>query len=474
MKKKVLLLLSTVLLVCLMSLPVMGRTFTKGSTAVASVTPYSTKTTYNYSYTQADSLNESDYGVVVPIKINSTGYFEVTGTMKAPQQNISTEVELFTDAACTKKPSDTLWCYLSGTSLSQTAYSYLAKGTYYLRISSDPYSSVTTFTNSGTVGLKFVSNADRSLANKTAAIISNKATGTFLKISVPYSGTITVTGTKGTSVCLYNSSKKMISYEYNTLGDDNGNKQTFTVGKGTYYIRTKNSAHVYWAYYTFAGNPTWKSGKTYSITPAYNQYYYAKFKPSKSGYLTLKYSGSYNTYMTLCNSSKKALTKEVYASKGYNDQKAVFAVKKNTTYYLKIKSSYGSKFTIKPTFTSVTEKSGSKISKAVSIKKGKTAKGLILPNSSTKDYYKLVVSKAQKVSIKITGKVYAGTVKVTIYSDKKMKKSLGSVSLYGGSSSGTYKLYTLGSSKLRKGTYYIKVERKDSKSNGYYTIKWNK
>ncbi len=188
----------------------------------------------------------------------------------------------------------------------------------------------------------------------------------------------------------------------------------------------------------------------------------------------MSYGGKYSAYVTLCNYKKQALSKEVFVSSYSGSKSVVFAVNKNTTYYFKVNSSSGSRFALKTSFTTVSEKSGSKVSKAVSIKKGKTAKGLILPGSSTKDYYKIVVSKSQKVSLKFTGKACTGTIRINVYSDKKLKRWVGTVYCNGASYSTTRRVYTLGSSKLRKGTYYIQVERSDSKTNGYYSIQWLK
>ncbi len=475
MKKRLLILMTTIMLVCLMGLTVMAASVKRGTTEVKSITPTTTSTTYNYSFDQNDSYKDNYYGVVIPVTVTSSGYLEVVGTLNAASTEKDVTFNLYKDQACTTKPSDSIWCWLDEDDLTDDDDAYLAAGTYYLCISSTLYDDEPQFTNYGTFSMKFVSNADRSLANNTTTYISKKDNGTYLKISTPQAGYVTVKGTKSTYVSLHNSSKQILSEEYNSLNDGNSCMATFAVNKGTYYIRTKSYSDIYNVSYTFSQDPTWTASKSYTLTPAdKKQYIYAKFKPTKSGYVTLNYSGKYSVYITLCDSKKKALSDQAYVSNYSGYKSAVFAVNKNTTYYFKVNASTGSKFTFKTAFTTVSEKSGSKVSKAVSIKKGKTAKGLILPGSSTKDYYKIVVSKDQKVSLKFTGKACTGTIRINVYSDSKLKRWVGTVYCNGASYSTTRKVYTSGSSKLRKGTYYIQVERSNSKTNGYYSIQWLK
>ena len=185
-----------------------------------------------------------------------------------------------------------------------------------------------------------------------------------------------------------------------------------------------------------------------------------------TGCITLTTELGFSGYVTLCNSSKKVLTRECLLSGGSKSYAKVgFAVNKNSTYYLRLRSPeyiFGINYSIQ----AVKEKSGSKVSKAVSFKKGKKVRGLVLPGESKKDYYAIKLTKAQSVKLKMSGTVSSGGITVKIYSDKKLKKQVASATLA--------KKGVSISKKLKKGTYYIVVQRKDSLSNGNYTINWAK
>ncbi len=268
MKKRLLILMTTIMLICLMGLTVMAASVKRGTTEVKSITPTITKTVYNYSFTQSDTLEKNNYGVVIPVTITSSGYLEVVGTLNAASTKKDVSFNLYTDQACTKKPSDSLWCWLYEDRLTDDDGVYLAAGTYYLRVSSSFYGDEPQLTNYGTFSLRFVSNADRNLPNNTATYISKKDSGTYLKIYTPQAGYITVRGTKSTYVSLYNSSKRLLSESYNSLNSENGCMATFAVSKGTYYIKTKNYTDIYCVAYAFSQEPTWKASKSYTLTPA--------------------------------------------------------------------------------------------------------------------------------------------------------------------------------------------------------------
>lgn len=125
-------------------------------------------------------------------------------------------------------------------------------------------------------------------------------------------------------------------------------------------------------------------------------------------------------------------------------------------------------------FYKVTEsKYGSKKSKAASMKKTKTKKGLIVANKKKTHWYKFKNPKLQKVKVIISTSINGGGkyggIKVTLY-DKR--GTIGSRIIYPDTAKTILKPYTLGkNNRLVKGTYKIKIESYKT-GNGYFTVKW--
>ena len=96
----------------------------------------------------------------------------------------------------------------------------------------------------------------------------------------------------------------------------------------------------------------------------------------------------------------------------------------------------------------------------------------MITNAKKTHWYKFKNKKLQKVSVVIDTKISkgssAGGLKVTIY-DKK--RQLYTRKLYPNAKPLTVKLSSPGKKKLKKGTYYIKVESYNG-GNGYFTVKW--
>lgn len=240
---------------------------------------------------------------------------------------------------------------------------------------------------------------------------------------------------------------------------------------GTYYIglysnKGYNTTYTYYAlaaaiFYNGA-NRTLSNGKQIAVGQEDGQTNYFKFTAVNSGYITTygdKSAGYYQ--VALCNSSKKALSGNTYLR--YNP---TYGVKKGTTYYIKVVSSYNSNggYTFKATNTKISEKSGSKKSKAVTIKKSATKKGTIVAGSSQADWYKFKLTSKKSVKIYFKGRTN-DQLKITVY---KGSKKIGSSTLYYNDTSCTLS----SNGKLSKGTYYIKIQRVNSKSSGWYSLKW--
>ncbi len=203
------------------------------------------------------------------------------------------------------------------------------------------------------------------------------------------------------------------------------------------------------------------NGQTIAVGQKKAQTNYFQFKAPYTGYLQTAGDSSASSYkVTLCNSSKKALSGANYLS--YNP---TYGVTKGKTYYIKVVSSVNTKgaYTFKVTSKKITEKSGKKKSKAVTVKKKKTKKGTIQAGSAQDDWYKFKLTKSQKVKISLTtGSNDA--LKVIVY---KGGKKIGTRTIYRNS-----KGYVRSLGKWPKGTYYIQMKRANKKSSGYYTLKW--
>ncbi len=230
--------------------------------------------------------------------------------------------------------------------------------------------------------------------------------------------------------------------------------------------------------YPAGGTPT--KGKTFrGASPDNNGVSYYKVTAPGNGYLTVSFpermSDYSSFYIKLMNSKKNSLFTNfefVSSSKAY---KTTIGVAKGT-YYIAVKNSddaYG----MKVSFTSVKENSGTTKSKAKSIYKGNTKKGIITVTQSENsgDWYKFKISKTQYVKftfkVKANGGGNYGGLKAEFYQSGK-SYSFGSFSCYN-EEGRKIQLYTYGKgNKLAPGTYYIKV-KKYSGGNGYYTLKWN-
>lgn len=190
---------------------------------------------------------------------------------------------------------------------------------------------------------------------------------------------------------------------------------------------------------------------------------YFKFKAPKTGYLRVTGESAASSYqVALCNNSKKALSGDTYFSRV-----PTYGVTKGKTYYIRIAANYNSaggyKFNVKS--AGISEKSGKTRAKAVNVKKGKTVKGTIQAGSSQADWYKFKLTGKKKVTISLTtGSNDA--LKVIVYKGGKQVGN-GSRTIYNNAEG---KLYS--TTKWSKGTYYIQIKRANSKSSGYYTLKW--
>lgn len=245
------------------------------------------------------------------------------------------------------------------------------------------------------------------------------------------------------------------------------------LSEGTYYtLKIKgngsNSDLHFSVTYAPAGG-TLTRGVTYYGASPKETYYYYKVTAPKTGYFTVSLTdvetGS-ETYVKLLNSTKKTISSSVRLTSSTR-----YGVNKGT-YYIAVKSTskvYG----IKASLTTVTEsKAGTTRSKASRIYKGATKKGIITASQSSKiaDWYKFTISKSQKVYLDVTTRIGKGQLRIAVY--KSGKTANCGARLYDKNySEGTIMPYTSKyTKKLSAGTYYVKIEKKNS-GNGYYKIR---
>ena len=222
----------------------------------------------------------------------------------------------------------------------------------------------------------------------------------------------------------------------------------------------------------------------------YDKYYYIKIKPSKTGIITFTDDFTHSYSVALCNASKKVVSVgNNYGQTGdffsygsaYKWQTFInYGVKKGTTYYIKIKGGSteranlqtGTPFvgTVKWTNKSVKPaKSGKSKKKAVTLKKGKKVKGLIVAGDKKGKWYK-IKSNYKQTKITCSAKNCNGAIvaEVMYKSGGKWQKMKCS-GVRSDSPSRSVVIY----STKKKNTYYVKVhpEKKDS---GVYYLSWKK
>lgn len=261
--------------------------------------------------------------------------------------------------------------------------------------------------------------------------------------------------------------------EYSVIRAGNSAERIFTIpSAGRYYIgvySTIPSANtvlqtvVAGAVFYNGGDRTISSGQQIAVGQKTAQTNYFAIKATSTGYLMAQGDNTAKYYkVALCDSSKKALSGESYLTNA-----PTYGVKAKKTYYLRVTSTSNSigAYLFRATNTKISEKSGKTKKKAVTIKKSKTKKGTIESGTAGKqaDWYKFKLGGKKKVNIAVTtGSNDA--IKIIVY--RGGKKIISKTAR--GNATGTIR--SVG--KWPKGTYYIKVQRGNSKSSGYYTLKW--
>lgn len=245
---------------------------------------------------------------------------------------------------------------------------------------------------------------------------------------------------------------------------------------GTYYIKVSQS---YWLDFSNVAliavnyypnkEVTLTSGLIYQVGCQDSAEYF-KYVAKSNGYVTFELFKDDNSifdtsmYVEICNSGKKSLSRQNYLYT--QDASIVFGVKKGVTYYFKVTGA-SELIAVRCTEKAVTEKSGTSRKKAKTLKQNKNTSGTIVAGDKTADWYKIKVTKSKKLTFKVSGSC-SGSFKLTLYKSNGKKWATGTTMINDVNDSDSIKT----NKKVTKGTYYIKVERSDSLSSGYYTLKW--
>lgn len=215
---------------------------------------------------------------------------------------------------------------------------------------------------------------------------------------------------------------------------------------------------------------------------ASGKYTWLKYKAGSDGYLTVKMSNPENAvssakgYIALYNgrkttplSSKSIFYNTEYGNRAYW-QEISFGLQKGEEYYIRVMAENAVK--LSRTFTKVKVKSGKTKAKAVTLKQNKAKKGLMFAGTSSADWYRFQITKSRKLRLYYNAKT-RGSFKLSVYFGKQMIMSRTI------RNTEAQRKITLALEKSGKetgmvpGAYYIKIERADSASSGFYKIKWN-
>lgn len=262
------------------------------------------------------------------------------------------------------------------------------------------------------------------------------------------------------------------SYNVVSAGSGKAEGDAFSVpAGGTYYIGVYSDISsgqdytvVSLAAYANGADRTLTDGQWAAVGQKEAQTNLFRFKASSTGYIrvdTADVDDDSSVSVTLLSSSRKALSSSADSSSS-----PVYGVKKGMTYYIRARAGYsrGGGYRIKVTDHKISEKSGSSRSKAVNIKRDSTVKGTVIAGESRSDWYKFKLSGKKSVSLTMKGATN-DKLRIAVYSGGKRIKTS---TFY----SSTESLTIRSAGKWKKGTYHIRVYRGNSRSSGWYSLKW--
>lgn len=324
-----------------------------------------------------------------------------------------------------------------------------------------------------------VTSANRTLSSGEWIAIAYKSdeNARYYKMRIEKDGHVLIRADRRLDISICGSDKGIL-YSQSSLGKENEYRASLFLKEGVYYIKTsgstvKSQGVEKWAricYYFYPdgnSNYTVKTGNKYTVRPyskATSCYY--KYVATKTGYLRVTISSEQYNLITLCNEKKTPISSEKETGK-------VFGVRKGQTYYIRVRTTEEAykneiySFTLKCTQTAISEKSGSKKSKATTIKAGKVYSGTIGAGQAEYDWYKFTLNTPQAVKLTIKTAV-SGTLLVRVIDPSDVDMTSGGFEFKGPECA---KLLE-SNGVWTAGTFYIQVLRKNKNSSGYYTLKW--
>lgn len=198
---------------------------------------------------------------------------------------------------------------------------------------------------------------------------------------------------------------------------------------------------------------------------------YYKLQVPSEGYIKIEASIG-NPSVVLYNHRKKPIEKKEFGTCwiGESDGSGYYGVKKGA-YYLKLKCS--GVYRVRYTFTPLKSKNNTKVKKAITLKRGKKAKGCILYGKKKEYWYKVQLKKPGKLKFSLEEKSNDngyGAFYFAIF-QKGKGRTLEYVTLENFVKGSKKSRRTFHSKKLKAGTYYIKVYNFSGHESGAYSIK---
>lgn len=236
-----------------------------------------------------------------------------------------------------------------------------------------------------------------------------------------------------------------------------------------------------------------------AMKAANDAYTYIAFTPAQTGYVSFAMSNissaatGTNGSVALCDASKNPISSDDKFASGEEWAYTVtYGVKANTSYYLRVNCQVkGTKVTA--TFVKQNKSKKNSKKKAVEIKANKAKSGVMIAGENKADWYKINLKNSKKLKLTFNVKSHGigdygrdkkgvdkyDGIKFSFYdSNGKLwtKNAYCYVSRLDtkGVSFTFYTTINHGTKKygIPAGTYYVKVERANAQSSGYYTLKW--
>lgn len=456
-----------ILFIMIVSISVLGNV-KQANAAEAAITPAvittgseDVTTFANHTYTVPAKLTSAEKDTaktVVPITVANKGALYISVNSSQVVNDI--KISLWSDANCIYTVGNSSYFTADPNAAASKRFEINTPGTYYMSIEYLSYSQKNV---AGSVNLTpyFISRADTSLAANTWIALAPKENNIYryLTVNIAKAGYIGITQTNTTStnmtvaLCKDTTASSIVSKNITT-----NYTNWYPVEAGTYYIKTEGAYNARGAIkWEFATNFTAKRNTPFTINPLGEAVFDVKIKAEKTGLLTLSIDGSESAYITFLNSKKKALSKALW---NWGSTSSI-AVQKGKTYYIRVNASIGDDArNMTYTIDGASTKKNTSKKKATTLKAKKTNKSIILAGDTKWHYFKFKLTKSKKLNM---------TFKVEGNGNFKYEVLKSSKKIYTSRNSSKGTLTT--SSKLSKGTYYLRIKMADKKSSGRITLK---